>query len=83
MRKTFGTFIIIIIAIYSLYVELSVLYVLFGFTGMVAGFFLSPIACALVPLYLLFGGNFMPALVIYGGGILGALIHGMGEKEDA
>jgi hypothetical protein len=79
MRKVIGGIMLAVVGLYALYVELVLLNFLYGFTGVVVGVLLCPIVGALVPLWILINGNFMPALVIYGGGFISALIYGKSE----
>jgi hypothetical protein len=74
-RKFVGYTIIVLVSLYSLWVDITFLNVMYGFAGVVIGFVVFPLTITLIPIYLLFAyGAWFPALVMYGGGIIGALI---------
>jgi hypothetical protein len=74
-RKFVGYTIIVLVSLYSLWVDIAFLNAVYGVSGVVIGFVVFPLTITLIPIYLLFAfGVWFPALVVYGGGILGALI---------
>lgn len=75
LRKIIGYTIIILCALYSMWVDIVFINTYYGFGGVVIGCGFFPVTLALIPIYLLFAyGIWFPALVTYGGTILGALI---------
>jgi len=81
MKKTLGIALIVIVSLYGFYIEISILNFFFGLIGILISLVLLPVIYAVVPIYLLFNGNWMPILVIYGGIILGFYLSNAGKKE--
>ena len=54
-----------------------------GFIGAVLAFFLAPITLGLAPWYeAIANSNWFPLLLVYGGGIAAAILHGIGSAID-
>ena len=78
--RTIAIVILVLVGIYGLLLDLYVLYGLYGFAGLVGGFFFSPLIVALIPIYLILNGYWLPAIIIYGGGITCALLDNKGKQ---
>ena len=78
--QTIAQILALLIGLYGLILDFVTLYAMFGFGGVVLGFFFSPLIVALIPIYFLLSGYWWPVIIIYGGGILSALLYNAGEK---
>jgi len=86
MKESIGTFFKILgyvaYAIFGLWgfiVELAIVNYAAGFWGVVIAFVIAPITLVTAPWYALVAwGNWFPLLLVYGGGILAAVLCGIG-----
>lgn len=68
---TIGVIIAILIGLYGLYLDISTLMYFIGpLEGIIVGLIGSPLIVIGIPIFYLINGNWVPAVVIYGGGIL-------------
>lgn len=77
-----GIIIFIIVGIYGLILDIGTLYAFYGLTGVIVGFFASPLIVVGIPIYFLFNGYWFPAIFIYGGGIISSILINKNKTED-
>lgn len=73
----------IVAGLWGFVISLDIVTDLFGFIGGAIAFFFFPVALAFAPWYeALANSNWFPVLLVYGGGIGGALLYGLGAMID-
>ena len=78
--KILGVISFIIFGLWGLFLEVAIVNEVAGFLGVVLGFMLLPVMFAVVPWYAgVVWGNWLPLMVCYGGGILTAILFGLGS----
>lgn len=86
MRQAIGGFFTIlgyiafvVFGLWGFIIELIIVNYVAGFWGMVVGFMILPVTLIVAPWYALVAwGNWFPLLIVYGGGILGFIMVGIG-----
>ena len=78
--KVLGYIVAVIFGLWGFIIELTILCQVAGFGGVVIGFMLFPVMFLAAPWYALVAwGNWFPLLIVYGGGILAAVLFGIGS----
>ena len=78
--KVLGHIVFVIFGLWGFIIELTILYQVAGFDGVVIGFILLPVMFLAAPWYALVAwGHWFPLLIVYGGGILAAVLFGIGS----
>ena len=79
-----GTIVYYAAGLWGLYLCLALIVDGWGGFAAVIAFFLAPFVLLAVPWYAGFAdGNWFPCIVIYGGGLLGACLGGIGDAIDS
>lgn len=86
MRKGIGSFFVIlgyiayaIFGVWGFIIELAIVNHAAGFWGVVIAFIIAPVTLVAAPWYALVAwGNWLPLLIIYGGGIFATVLCGIG-----
>jgi len=78
--KILGVISGIVFGLWGLIVLVGVVNEVAGFFGVVVGFMLFPVMFVVAPFYALVAwGNWLPLIIVYGGGILTAILYGIGS----
>ncbi len=77
--KGLGIVLWVIFGLISFIISLMIVNEVAGFLGVVIAFVFTPVMLAVVPWYALIAwGNFLPLLIIYGGGIFAGIVFYIG-----
>lgn len=78
--KILGVISLIIFGLWGLILLVAIVNEVAGFLGVVIGFMLLPVMFVAAPWYAVVAwGNWLPLIVCYGGGILTAVLFGLGS----
>ena len=81
--KVPGMILYVIGGFWGLFICLGIIYSKLGFLGTLVSLFLLPITLYLAPWYAgLVDGNWKPVIVVYGSGIVAAVLVGIGSLID-
>lgn len=79
--KGLGFISLFIFGIWGLLIDLSILYEVIGFWGIVIGIFVLPVTLIAAPWYaLLAWGTWFPLIITYGGGLISYILIGIGSS---
>jgi len=77
--KVLGGIVFVIFGLWGFFIELAIIEQVAGFWGVVICIILGPVTFVVAPWYaLVVWGNWFPFAIVYGGGIVAAVLFGIG-----